>query len=44
MYKIKCHTTLTGIKWKYIKMGQKEFEAFHPSSTEELAIGLFKEQ
>jgi type III restriction enzyme len=33
-------TALTGISWKYLKVPQKEFEGLHPSSFDELNVGL----
>jgi hypothetical protein len=29
-------TQLTGIQWRYLKVGQKEYEALHPSSFGEI--------
>jgi len=31
---------LSGIQWKYLKVPQKEFESLHPSTFEELKIGI----
>jgi len=33
-------TQLTGTNWQYMKVPQKEFEGLHPSTFEELAMGL----
>jgi type III restriction enzyme len=33
-------TQLTGTNWQYLKVPQKEFEGLHPSTFEELTIGL----
>jgi type III restriction enzyme len=35
-------TLLTGIAWKYLKVGQKEFESLHPSDFKEVTTALFK--
>jgi len=35
-------TQLTRTNWQYLKVPQKEFEGLHPSTFEELAMGLFK--
>ena len=34
-------TELSDYNWKYLKVQQKDFEGLHPSSFEELCIGLY---